>query len=925
MLVAFKFNNILLLSLVALTLINSNSLSAQETNSQVSGKILSGNNEILSGATVTAIHQPTKNVFITQSHPDGYFHFFNLKPGGPYTITASFTGHETIKKDNLYFNLDQSDNSSDLNFNLAEKKITLTEVILKNSKSATNRTGMETNINEQKLAELPSISRNLQDYIRLVPQAKVSGDGMISLAGQNSRFNAFYIDGANNNDLYGLAQSGTNGGQTNAPPISMDAIEEIKVLLAPYNVQYSNFTGGSINAITRSGTNEFKGSAWYYFRNEKLAGRSPLPVEKPGTPGVFERPRLNHFVNQTKGIRLGGPLMKNKLFYFILAEKQQEVRPQTFNFSEYRGNSNREQLNAIAERLRNFYHYEPGSFLENQDKLIATQAMVKIDYNPSVKNKFSLTYRFSKPIRTASQMPAGSTLINFSNNGSVFSVKTHSAVFEWKSFLRHNVSNRLLVNFTKEIEERKWIGDPFPRVNIFDGAGSIAFGSPAIANINLYKASAINFSDILKFIKQRHTISTGIDFNFNNVYSVSLSPFGQYDFSTLNDFMRGIAPTRFQSGFSLLDTPKGYNTLAAIRVKPLESGVFINDDIHVNANFNVNLGLRFDGNLALTHPLENKFFNDTAISIISQYYNIEGARAGQEMKQYVQLSPRIGLTFKIPHENITISGGGGIFTEHLSNAWRGSVYTFNGGSITGRIDINPKDYGINFNPDPYKQPTPQSLGIDLSNAKGALYLFSRNFKYPTVFRSSLNIHKRFKSNWTVSLEGIFTQNVHEIKYTNINILPPTKTSSLPDARNVYSLKNVPDNIPLPLTNPYIIVMLMSNNHEKKGSSYSATFIIDKPFNNNFSFNAAYSFGRSSILFEASLNQVAGQGQWGQATVNGKNYPQLSVSDLDLHHRISANLVKKISFGKDHLATTLTLFYNGQIGLSLQLCIYRKYG
>jgi len=421
----------LLLCFVVLSAISSGSLSAQETNSGASGQIRSASNEMLMGATVTAIHEPTRNIFNTQSRSDGYFHFFNLKPGGPYTITVSYTGYETIKKENLFFNLNQSVNDL-INFTLNEKNVIMPEVTVTNLPG--NKTGIESSINNQMIQSLPSISRNLQDYIRLVPQAKVNADGMISLAGQNSRFNAFFIDGANNNDILGLSQSGTNGGQTGSPPISMEAIEEIKVLLAPYDVRYSNFTGGSINAITRSGTNDLKASAWYYFRNEKLAGRSPLPFEKPGSPGVFERPQLSHFLNHTTGARVGGPIVKNKLFYFILAEKQSDLRPQPFNIAEYKGPANLQQLNALADLLRNKYNYEPGSFLENRDALNANRFVAKIDWNPSAKNKFTLSYRYNAAERAAPQIPGGSTLINFANNGSALPTKTHSASFEWKNF-----------------------------------------------------------------------------------------------------------------------------------------------------------------------------------------------------------------------------------------------------------------------------------------------------------------------------------------------------------------------------------------------------------------------------------------------------------------------------------------------------------
>ncbi len=917
----YKIKYFLLLCFLGLQTITPVSLFAQETNSQVTGKIITEKTEILSGATVTAIHEPTKNTFVTQSRSDGFFHFFNLKPGGPYSITVTSVGYETVKKENVFLNLNSSDhffnlsNNEAIDFILREKNITLQEVTVK--KLVANKTGIETDINNQKLVSLPSISRNLQDYIRLVPQAKVNGDGMISLAGQSSRFNAFFIDGANNNDILGLSQSGTNGGQTNSPPISIDAIEEIKVLQAPYDVQYSNFTGGSINAITRSGSNVIKASAWYYFRNEQLAGRSPLPVEISGSPGMFERPKLSNFLNQTAGIRFGGPIVKNKLFYFLLAEKQSELRPQAFNITEYRGTINLQQLNALADILRNKYQYEPGSFLENTDKLNADRFVAKIDWNPSAKDKFTLSYRYNRAERIIISAGVGNTSIIFSNGNPSLPTITHSTSFEWKKYFSHDVNNRFLLTVTKEKDDRKWIGTPFPRVSIQDGSATIAFGSAPGAALSFINATDITISNILKFIKHKHTISTGLDINFSKINDANIpNYFGAYTFRNLNDFMLDNFPTRFQKSFSLLDKPDGDKTLAAATFKTFHGGVFINDNIQINTKLNINHGIRIDNNFLPTRTVEDKFFNDTAINIISRFYDLEGSRAAQPMKPHWQLSPRIGFTYKIPKKNIIIKGGGGIFTGHILNVWS-SVLQQNNGISIGSININPQQYGLIFNPDPYNQPTPQSLGINPANAKGELDLISKNFKYPTVFRSTLTVIKRLKSNWTFSVEGIVTKNIYETKYTNINILPPTKQSSAPDTRNIYSLNTLPDPIPLTFNgkNPYTgNIFLMSNNDGKKGSSYSITVITDKQLLNNFYLNASYTYGKSRVLFEPSQNNTIFSNQWqGIETSNGKNFTGLSISDVDLRHRITANLTKKINYAKNQLSTTLTLFYNGQSG------------
>ena len=329
----------------------------QETNSHVIGIVKSEKNEVLQRATVIAIHEPTKNTVSTQTNSKGNFYFFNLRPGGPYSILISHTGYESLSLKELFLSYSSSGFYSILQgseiseFILKEKNSMLPEVTIKAKQPADQKFGSETNINKERLRSLPSINRNFQDYVRMLPQARVSGEGM-SMAGQSNKYNSFFIDGANTNDMLGLSASGSAGGQTGTPPISIEAIEDFKVSQSPYDVQYSGFTGASMNAITRSGSNNFSAASWYYLRNERMAGRSPVPVEKTGSPGVFERPRLTNFFNQITGAWASGPIVKNKLFYFLLLETQNEKLPQPYFFSEYRGSKTLSQINAMADTLR---------------------------------------------------------------------------------------------------------------------------------------------------------------------------------------------------------------------------------------------------------------------------------------------------------------------------------------------------------------------------------------------------------------------------------------------------------------------------------------------------------------------------------------------------------------------------------------------
>ena len=318
-------------------------LNAQNTTSNVTGFVKSDNGEPLVGATVKVTHIPTGTVYTTITKNQGKYDLGNLNPGGPYSFQVSFVNFQTFKRDEIYLALGESSNQD---FQLTNKPEELTTVVVTTSRASQSKGGVETSIGRDRVANLPTVGRNISDLLRTVPQAKLDrrNEGAIAIAGQNNRYNAFYIDGALNNDVFGLAASGTNGGQANIPPISLDAIDQIQVSISPYDASLSGFTGGGINAITRSGTNTFSGSAYYLFRNQRLAGITPTGLKEVAA-------KLPEFTDKTTGFRFGGPLIKNKLFFFLNGEIVRFERPQVFDVSRYSGATNRAGLIALADTL----------------------------------------------------------------------------------------------------------------------------------------------------------------------------------------------------------------------------------------------------------------------------------------------------------------------------------------------------------------------------------------------------------------------------------------------------------------------------------------------------------------------------------------------------------------------------------------------
>lgn len=896
----------------------SSPLYAQETNAHVAGIVKSENGTGLPGATISVVHEPTRNIYFTQTSSAGFFYFFNLKPGGPYTIHISFTGYEPLKKTNLYFSFSPQglysavQDNEFFTFILKIKTGLLPEVEVSGEKNAGPQTGIETSITNTQIISLPSISRNLQDYIRLTPQASVNSDGGISLAGQNNKYNAFFIDGANNNDLLGLASSGINGGQTNSPPISIEAIEEIKVLQSPYDVQYGNFTGGSINAVTKSGSNQFKSSAWYYFRNEQMAGKSPRPLPVNGSPGVVKRQRLSSFFNQTAGIWTSGPLAKDKLFYFLLAEKQSEYLPQPYYFADYRGNSPQTIVEAFADTLRTRYGYEPGSLLASNNNLDAERINAKLDWNSSPKNKLSLSYRYNKSERTTVQTPNSATVIRFSNSFYKLLTQTHSASLEWKAYFNPKINNRLLLTYTHHTDDRDITGRLFPQIQVADGSGTITAGSNGSAQLSLFKGTDFSILNVLKYIAGKQVLSFGSDFNFSSLDDIALiAYFGSYRFSSFNSFFNNSFPARFTRTVSLVDEPVDDNTKSGAKFNSWRLGLFINDDVQVNTRLKLTMGVRLDGNVLPLSFKADSFFNKTVRPEIEKYYDLEDAQSGRLMHTHLQLSPRIGFNYKIPGKQLTVRGGAGLFTGHIINLWASEFYNVN--SLL--INISPGIFNLPFNPDPYHQPALQSFSSGSVTGVKNISIVTKNFKYPVVFKASTGINKQFRHGWMLSAEILFAKNIYEHIYTNVNLLPPARQTVLPGSRNVFSLNSTPEYIPIDGGNPYGNIILLSNNKGKKGFSYSSAFAINKNIGDKLIINVAYTYGRAVDLFGPNGTANTNSGQWEAIkTVNGKNYAGRSTSDFSLGHRIYTDLTKKIRYAKNKMSTFVTVFYNGQSGL-----------
>lgn len=885
---------------------------AQVTTGSISGIVKNKAGEPLVGASLKVTHLPTGTIYQTTTRKGGNFDITNVNPGGPYKIEVSFVGYEPQTKQDIFVDLGEGQK---IDIDLDTKASELQEVVIAGTR--TNRgPGSETTVGRDKMANIPTVGRNLQDYLRATPQFKMSSagnassEGAMSFAGQNVRYNSFYIDGAVNNDVFGLAYSGTNGGQSGIAPISVDAIDQFQVSLSPYNTSLGNFTGGAINAVTKSGTNEFHGSAYYIYRNQDLSGKTPTGLKANAT-------KLGSFLNQTFGATLGGPIVKNKLFFFVSAELQRDNTPQPFDLSTYRGDNG--SLAAI-QRLKDTINvrlngYDPGGFENNVQEIKSDRVTAKLDWNVNQKHKLALSYRYNGGDRTII-FASSPTSITFDKNGYRFPTVTNSASAELKSSFRKGMSNRLLLTFTNVEDDRGPIdGRLVPVARIFDGAnGTFFFGTEANSTANYLKQNTYNIVEQFKFNIGKHSLMAGVEGEYYKAINTFIpSTAGNYRYNSYNDFMNNVI-LDYTVNFPLIGSKDEKTTDAAAKFDIFKGAAFINDEIRVNKNFSLSFGLRADYYKFITKPRFDQFANDTALKRVAQYYDLKGAVAGLQPKVPIALSPRVGFTYNIPNEQVTIRGGAGMFAGRIPMVWPSAIYNNNSISTGGyTVSANQNASAlplIKYRETPY---TPQELGIGLNSSKGTLVVTSKEFRMPKVFRTSLAFDKRFKGGWTVTLENIFTKNINDIYYQNVNLIPPTlKMASGPDTRTVYPSTNTIPMRPTGTANPYSAIYLLTNADGKKGFSYNFTLSVNKTSRSGLNFNVAYNYGLSQVINEAQSSTPGSQ--WNSMeTVSGRNYLMLSESDNSAAHRIFAYASQKIEYLDKKMSTTIAFTYTGQSG------------
>ena len=867
------------------------------TTSSINGRVLDSDELPLLGANIVAIHTPSGSTYGAITDFDGFYRISNMRVGGPYKISISYVGFENSEFDDVYLQLGDS---KKISATLGQSLNELDEVVVtgqSNSIFDSGKTGAETNVSQKQVNTLPTISRNIADFARLTPQAKVSGDDVVSISGQNNRYNAIYIDGAVNNDVFGLAANGTNGGQTGVSPISLDAIESFQINVAPFDVRQSGFAGGSINAITKSGTNNIEGSAYGFLRNQSLAGKTPEGLV--GDDG--ERTKLNDFTSKTYGVRVGGPIIEDKLFYFVNYERQENETPQPFDIDNYRGDATGADLDALSDFLQSNYGYDAGGFDNNTSSLTSDKLIAKIDWNINENNKLSLKHSYVKAVQL--NAPSSNTgSINFFNRAVNFESITNSTALELNTRIGNKMSNNLVIGYTTVNDDRNPNGGDFPSVQIFDAAGSsIFFGSEPFSTSNLLEQSNLTITDNFEIYAGRHNITIGTNNEFSSSKNVFFRQnFGDYRYDDLSTFLSGGLANRYRYGYSLLGG-FGDDSQGAAEFDIFQFGLYVQDQVNVTDNFKFTMGVRIDVPY-WDDGLVNNDFNTRSVALLEAAgKDLQGARVGQGIDATVHFAPRVGFNWDVKGDRTTqIRGGAGVFTSRLPLVWPGGTYN-NNGVTAGFIQLTGADVP-EFNANPQGQFADPAPGT--GSVGGQVDLFAKDFKLPQVFKTNIAIDQKLPGNFIFSADFIWNDNITAVTYENINIVGPQFTTTGAGSRPNYGFAKV--------DNTYSDIYLGSNTGE--GSSYNISGTLTK---NIFSpkldirTSATYSYGESDVLLDATSSQNSSQ--WRNLeTVNGSNRPVLSRSDFSPGHRVQANSTIEFKWN-DNLKTRIGLYYEGSEG------------
>jgi hypothetical protein len=845
--------------------------SAQSTTGTLSVDVADEQGGVLPGATVVAVHEPTRTRYEGVTNSDGLFVFHNVRVGGPYTVTVSLGGFRDQAKTTSV----RLGEESNLDFGLQLASVTETIEVTAEAADIINptNTGPTSNLSQEAIESLPTVSRGLEDFARINPyfaSTPVSGTAnALSVAGRNNRYNSIQIDGAVNNDLFGLAASGAPGGQADTQPISLDAIQEIQLLVAPYDVRHGGFSGGGLNAVTRSGTNTFRGTAYYFTRNQDFVGNGPNDREF----GTFDDDQF--------GASIGGPIKRDKVFFFVNGEMQRREVPNGFSV----GGSGQDfghvaEVTRFRDILRTRYNYDPGDpteeFIRNTDN---NKVFGRLDFNLSPRHQLVLRHNYIDGVNDIYGTGNSSTRFNFPDAPYQFNSTTNTTVAQLNSTFGRGF-NELRLTFQR-IRENRGHPTDFPQVTVRlpDGANLVA-GTEQFSTANRLDQDILEITDDFTFTRGEHTFTIGTHnelFKFSNLFI--RDAFGSYQFSSLDNLEAGIAQ-QFDYSFSVT----GIREQAA-EFKVNQLGLYAGDVWRVTPAVTLTLGLRVDKPQFPDKPTRNPA-SETNFGFRTDV-----------APNPTMFSPRAGFNWDIGREGKRqLRGGAGIFAGRTPYVWLSNQY--------GNTGIEFQRIGASFNnnnripfvADPANQPT-RVTGASAGTFTNEIDLVDPDYSYPRVLRGSLAYDHELFAGVVGTVEFLGSKTLKDIDYENLNRVPGPNTAF--DGRPLFvrRVSSLSD------------VVFLTNTDE--GSQWSVNLKLERPFRNGLYYMGSYIYGRAKSVNDGTSSQALSN--WRFVYVPGDiNNAPVAYSNFDVRHRVSAAVSYEWKVAS-RLGTLFSLYYNGQSG------------
>ncbi len=861
------------------------SIKAQITTAEIRGTVLSQDKELLPGVVIIAIHEPTGTRYVASTFENGSYVLSNLKTGGPYNVVTSYISYLPEKRENIFLSLGET---KKVEFTISQNATEISEVEIsakQNDPFDSKRRGTGTTIDKETIEKLPTLNRSLAEVSKLTPQSSGS-----SFGGANYRFNNLNIDGTGANDAFGFQEpasgaggstaSGTPGSLAKTQPISLDAIEQLQINISPYDVKLGNFTGASINAVTRSGSNKTSGGLYFFDRNQYTTGRS---VDA-------SRSKIATYNDFQGGVRLGGALKKDKLFYFLNFENTNRNESVQYKPGSDGSAFNYQEMKDLKDTIQKRYGFDAGTIDDIALKTKSYKLFTRFDWNINDKNQFLI--RFNYVDGSSENLERAPTILNFGSQGFTHISKSFNVVSELKSRISNNVSNNLILGYGNVQDKRDPFGDNIlPHIEITYNTSNIIFlGTYRESAIFQMKQKNFEITDNLVYYKNKNTFTLGTHtevFNFDYHFVTPFS--GRWAYSSIANFYAN-KPSRIRGTYNLSDDSydANYNNPSA-NFQVILPSLYVQHDYAASSRLRFTYGVRLEGNLFPESPNLILNFQNT-----SQFANVQSGINNQMI-----LSPRIGFNYDLTgKEKIKVRGGSGVFLGRMPFAWMAYAYVYNGNQF-GNIDVRPTTT-VNLITDNYSQMAALQPGLKEIN------IVDKDFKLPRVLKSNLAFDFKLPKDIVFTIEGLYSKTIYDVLFKTINLKDSTvELQGGGDNRNIYASTGASGKYNAGYTN---VFMLTNTN---KGYRYSISASLSKEFTKGLSIYTAYNYGVSKDVMNGV--RVSPQANWEWNQTLDPNNPQLSYSNFDIRHKSISSVSYTKKWKKVLEKSIINLVFNAQSG------------